>query len=99
GATYRAAVSTLQWLAADQIWKICHFDPRDLDVEDDMLLTQFEDAIIDALHEVRFMPAERDEYDEVELEQGLEAVRQKITSYARADRSLLGIITRAMNAG
>ncbi|MFM7989407.1 MAG: hypothetical protein ACKPKO_59845, partial [Candidatus Fonsibacter sp.] len=79
--------------------KIAHFDPGDLDDEDDMLLTPFEDAIMDALHEVGLVPAETVEYDEGKLEQGLKAVRQNITSYARADWSILGVIARTMNAG
>ena len=98
GAVFRATVTSLEFLTADQIWTIGQFNPGDLTEQEDALLTRFEDAVIEGLHGAMVVPQDRDEYFRDELDEGLDDVREELVRAARATPELLGIITRAMNA-
>ena len=94
---FRATVTSLEFLAATQIYVIGQFNPGDLDDEDDVLLTRFEDAVIEGLLKAMVAPQDQDEYFRDDLGQGLGDVREELVRAARATPELLGSITRVMN--
>ena len=96
-AVFRATVTSLEFLTAEQIYVIGQFNPGDLD-EDDALLTKFEDAVVEGLRNAMVLRQDEEEYYRGDLDEGLDDVREELVRAARATPELLGIVTRVMNA-